>query len=94
MIKYASIHKLELAFVARAPSVLINQPLIGEGFLRVVISPPQPRVTGKAIEVPPVLLDVLAVVTLRTSEPEHALLQDGVDPVPQRNSETQFMVYV
>jgi hypothetical protein len=82
LIEYTGIHELELSLVARAPSILIDQPLIGKWFLRIVIAPAQPGVTGQAIEVPPVLLDVLAMISLRPGEPEHPLLQDRVDAVP------------
>ncbi len=49
---------------------------------------------GQRIQVPPVVLDVLAVVALRTGQPEHPLLQDRVDPVPQRQPQAQVMVNV
>jgi hypothetical protein len=37
-----------------------------------VVAPPVPRVAGQSVQVPPVLLDVLAVVALRAGDPERA----------------------
>src|SRR5207248_10472073 len=41
-----------------------------------------------AVEVPPVLLGVLAVIALAPGESVNAFLQDRIDAVPQRESET------
>ena len=41
----------------------------------------------RCVEVPVVLLHVLAVVAFHAGEPEEALLQDGVLAVPQRDGE-------
>ncbi len=49
---------------------------------------------GQRIRVPPVFLDVLPVVALRTSQPEHPLLQDRIGPVPQRQPQAQVMVNI
>jgi hypothetical protein len=94
MIKYAGIHQLELGVVPRTPPVLIDQPLIGKRLLRVVISPTRPGVAGHPVEIPPILLDVLAVVSLRSGEAEHALFQDRVNTVPKSQGQTKIMVNV
>src|SRR5262249_47734963 len=57
-------------------------------------APPVPGVAGDGIQVPPVLLDVLAVVALRAGQPERAFLQDRVPPVPQRQAQAQPLVDV
>src|SRR5262249_56106198 len=46
-------------------------------------------VGGDRVQVPPVLLDILAVVALRPGQPEGALLQDRVAAVPQRQRQAQ-----
>ena len=56
-----------------------------------MVAPPQPRVAGQAVDEPPVLLDVLAVVALGPGQPEHPLLEDRVDAVPQRQPEAQLV---
>ena len=68
--------------VLQAPAVM-DEFVIGERGLRVVVAPLQVRVAGQAIQVPEVLLHILAVVALRSGQAEHALLEDGVLPVPQ-----------
>ena len=46
------------------------------------------------VEVEVVLLDVLAVIALGTGQPEEALLDDGVAPVPEREREAEPLVVV
>src|SRR5580704_3641613 len=41
------------------------------------------------VQIPPVLLDVLAVIALRPGQPEGPLLQDRVAAVPQRQAQAQ-----
>src|SRR5215467_6006551 len=49
---------------------------------------------GRAVEVEVVLLDVLAVVALGVREPEHALLEHRVAPVPEGEREAQLLLVV
>ena len=63
--------------------------LVGELGLRVAVEPLHPAVRRRPVEGPPVLLGVLAVVALAVGEPEQALLEDGVLPVPQRDPEVE-----
>src|SRR5262245_21198315 len=44
--------------------------------------------------VPVILLDVLAVIAGVAGQPEHALLEDRVDAVPQRESEAERLLLV
>jgi hypothetical protein len=46
------------------------------------------------VQIPPVVLDVLAVVALVTGEPERPLLQDRVAAVPERERQAQELVLV
>ena len=85
----AGVQQLILRLVPAAAGVDIDQVLIGERALRVVVTPPVPRVAGHRVQVPPVLLDVLAVVALRAGQPERPLLQDRIPPVPQRQGKAQ-----
>jgi hypothetical protein len=59
-----------------------------------VISPAQPGVTRQPIEIPPILLDVFTMVSLRTGKAEHPFFQDRIDAIPQRQGQTQIMVNV
>ena len=77
-VERARVQQLVLRLVAAAAGVDIDQVLIRERALRVVVAPPVPGVAGHRVQVPPVLLDVLAVVALRAGQPERPLLQDRV----------------
>jgi len=68
------IQQLVLGFLAAAGPVLIDQILIGVGGLRIVIAPPVPGVAGQRVEIPPVFLDVLAVIALGAGQAERTLL--------------------
>ena len=70
------------AFSAMSSSIRV-------GRLRIVIAPAQPGAARESVEVPPVLLDVLAVIALAVGEPEHPLLEDRIAPVPQGQPEAQ-----
>ncbi len=50
--------------------------------------------SGKVVEVEPVLLHILAVISFTAGEPEHALLQNGIAAVPKRQSEYQQLIAV
>ena len=73
---------------------MVDELLVGEGGLRVVIAPAEQGVARQSLEIPPVLLDVLAVVALRSRQAEHALLQDRVAAVPEREREAQLVADV
>src|SRR5206468_12529977 len=75
-------------------AVLLDQALVRELGLRVPVPPLHPGVCGGGVQVPPVLLGVLAVVPLRAGQPEDALFQDGVAPVPEGQGEAQGLADV
>src|SRR4029077_5071302 len=75
-------------------AAMVHQLLVRERRLRIVVAPAQQGVTREPLEIPPVLLDVLAVVPLRPGQAEHALLQDRVGPVPERERQTELMTDV
>ena len=89
VIEDAGVEQLVLGLELRAPGVLLDQVVVREGGLRVVVAPAQPGAARQGVEVPPVLLDVLAVVALRVGQAEHPLLEDRVLAVPQREREAQ-----
>ena len=79
--------------LATAP-VRGNQVVVGELPLRVLVLAPHVRVRRGAVQVEPVLLDVLPVVALPVGEAEHPLLEDRVRAVPQRQRQTQALALV
>src|SRR5215472_11156256 len=94
LLERAGVQQLILGLIAVPEGIGADQVLVWERALRVVVAPSVPGVAGDGIEVPPVLLDILAVVALRAGEPERALLQDRVLPVPQRQGQAQPLVDV
>ena len=93
-VERAGVEQLVLGLEPVAGGVRGDQVVIGEGPLGVVIAPPVPGVAGHRVEVPPVFLDVLAVVALRPGQPEEPLLEDGVAPIPQSEPQAQPLLDV
>src|SRR6185437_561241 len=70
------------------------QLLVRKRGVRVVVAPRVPGVARHGVGVPPVLLDVLAVVALRPGQPEQPLLEKGIPAVPQRETDAEVLVDV
>ena len=94
VVEDAGVHQLELEVPQPAACVLLDQTLVGELRLGVVVAPLEQGMAGQTLQVPPVLLGVLAVVALRSGQAEHPFLEDRVAAVPQRNREAQLMADV
>jgi hypothetical protein len=94
LVEDAGVDQLVLGLVPATPAVLLAQPLVRVLLLRVVVAPAHPGVGRRGVQVPPVLLDVLAVVALVAAEPEQALLQDRVLAVPQSQGEAERLPVV
>ena len=90
----SGVQQLVLRIEFAAAPVLPAQILIRKGGLRIVVAPAVPGVAGHGVEVPPVVLDVLAVVGLAAGQPEDALLEDRVAPVPQGQTQAQPLLDV
>ena len=76
---------------AAATSVFIDQGLIRERRLGIVVAPAVPRVARHGVQVPPVFLGILAVITLPARQPENAFLENRVASIPQRQSQAQSL---
>src|SRR5215831_21170199 len=59
-----------------------------------MVAPAVPGMAGNGVEIPPVFLHVLAVISLRAGQPERALLKDRVTAIPQRQPEAQPLLDV
>ena len=94
VIEDASVDELELGILLRASSVLLDEAAVGELALRVVVPPSHVRMRGRGVDEPPVLLGVLGVVALFRVQPEDALFQNRIAPVPERERETQRLAVV
>ena len=89
VVEDAGVDQLVFGLELGPRAVGLDQVLVRERGLRVVIPPAQPGAARDGVEVPPVLLDVLAVVALGAGQPEHPLLEDRVPAVPQGQRERQ-----
>ena len=94
VVEDAGVQQLELRVELRARSVLVDEPCVRELRLRVVVAPPVPGVARRRVEVPPVLLGVLAVVALVPGEAEDPLLEDRVAAVPECEAEAEALLDV
>jgi hypothetical protein len=90
----AGIHQLVFHVQLAALPVDPHQLLVGEGPLRILVEHAHVGVGGRAVQVVVVLLDVFAVVALRSGQAEEPLFEDGVLPVPQRQGEAQVLAVV
>ena len=90
----AGIDDLELGLPPVAPRVLLHQKVVGKFGLRIFVEHPGVAVGRHRVEVVVELLDVLAVIALAVAEAEHALLQDRILAVPQRDGEAQSLLGV
>ena len=94
LVERAGVEQLVLGLVPAPVGVGVDQVLVGERALRVVVTPPVPRMARQRVQVPPVLLDVLAMIALRPGQPERALFEDRIPPVPQRQPQAQPLLDV
>ncbi len=94
LVENPGVDEFILGLLPRAAPIDPDEFLIGKLRLWVLVEPAHEAVRGRVVEVVEVILDVLAVITLRIREPERALLEDVVLPVPKRRSETQAAVAI
>ena len=92
VVEDARVEQLELRVLQAA--TVVDELLVRERGLRIVVPPAEQRVARQPLEVPPVLLDVLAVVALRPGQAEHALLEDRIAAVPEREREAELVADV
>src|SRR5262249_19167003 len=94
LVEDAGVDELVLGLRLAAAPVLGHELGVRVLGLWVHVAPAHPRVRRRRVEVPPVLLDVLAVVTLGAGEAEQPLLQDRVAAVPEREREAEVLPVV
>ena len=82
-----------ISCLLRLPFV-VDQVQVRERPLRILVLALQVRVSRRAIQVEPVLLDVLAVVALAVVQAEHPLLEDRIGAIPQRQRQAQPLTLV
>src|SRR5690606_32671046 len=94
LVEDAGVDQLVLGLLPAALPVDRVQLGVGVGPLRVVVAPAHVGVGGRGVLVPPVLLGVLPMVAATAGEAEHALLEDRVLAVPQRQGEAERLPFV
>ena len=94
VVEDAGIEQLVLGSCLPRRRVLGDEVRVRELGLRVVVAPSVPRVAREGVEVPPVLLGILAVVALLAGQAEDALLEDRVAPVPEREAKAEPLLDV
>src|SRR5262249_27061477 len=85
----SAIGQLEFAFDLGAASVLFDEPPVWKLGLRIFVERFHVRMGGGRIQIEVILLDVFAVIALRSRHAEETLLDDRVAPVPERDGETK-----
>ena len=88
------VDQLVLELVAAAPAVRRHQVVVRKLALRILVERLQVGVRGRAVQVEPVVLGVLAVIAFAVRQPEHALLEDRIDAVPHGEREAQTLTLV
>ena len=94
LVEDAGVQELVLHLLLAAAPVRGDELRVREGPLRILVLDFQVGMRRRAVEVEPVLLDVLAVVALGVGEAEHPLLQDRVGAVPQRERKAEALALV
>ena len=94
VVEDAGVEQLVFELVPRSVPVRVDEVAIGKLALRVLVQILHVRVRGCAVDVEVVLLHVFAVVALVVREPEQALFQDRIPPVPQRHGEAEALLVV
>ena len=84
LIEDTRIDQLVLALiVSLTAAVFLEEVVVRKGCLRIFVEHPHVGMRWRSIEVPPQLLDVLAMIAFAICEAEHALLQNRIAPVPE-----------
>jgi hypothetical protein len=68
----AGVNQLELAILPCPPGILLDEPLIGKGGLRILVEELHVGMGGRGVEVEVVLLHVLTVIALGPRQAEQA----------------------
>ena len=89
VVEDAGIDDLEFGLPAVAPRVFLHQEVVGKCRLRILVEHAGVAVGRHRVEIVVELLDVLAVIALAVAQAEHALLQDRILAVPQRDGHAQ-----
>ncbi|CAB5004684.1 unannotated protein [freshwater metagenome] len=91
VVEDSGVEQLVLRFLTGALSVGAPQVVVGEFALRVVVAAAEPGVRRGGVTVPPVLLHILAVITLVAAKPEEPLFEVRVAAIPECESDAHVL---
>ena len=94
VVERAGVQELVFHVLLAPATVRRHQIQVGESSLGILVLALEVRVGRCAVQVEPVLLDILAVVALPVGESEHPLLEDRIGAVPERQSQAQLLALV
>ena len=83
LVEDAGVDQFVLGFLAASAAVGEHQLIIRIGGLRILVEVLHVGMGRRGIQVEVVLLEVLAVIALAVGQPERALFEDGVLPIPE-----------
>ena len=94
VVERAGVEQFVFRRVLTPPPVFLDQISVRKHALWVFVERFEVRVGGCRVEIVVTLLDVLAVIAFAVGQPEQALLEDRVPPIPQRERETERQLVV
>jgi hypothetical protein len=94
VVEHAGVEQLVLHVELAAARVGGGEIVVWKCRLRILVEALHVGMRRRAVEVEPILLDVLAVVALTVREPEHPLLEDRVRAIPEGERQTQPLTVI
>ena len=92
LVEHSGVEQLVLGIESSAARVLIDQGGVRKLCLRILVQKLHVRVRRRAVQIEVILLDVLAVIALVARQPEEALLENRIPPIPEREGEADVLV--
>jgi hypothetical protein len=93
-VKHPAVEQIEWRIAAAAPPVFGDELLIGIGGLWIFVDIAQPAVARRRVDIEIIFLDVLPMVSLVAGQAKRALFEDRIAAVPERQRETQALLFV
>src|SRR5450432_3825949 len=94
LIKYARVNEFKFRISFAPPFVFVNKPLIRVILLRIFIQHFHIGVGGCAVEIIVIFLNIFSMVALVSGKPEISFLQYWILFIPERQGETQNLVFI
>ncbi len=92
--EYAGVEQFELGLVWPSVGVFLHETPVGECRLRIAIQHAEVAAGRGGVEMPVILLDVLAVIALVAGESKQTFFEYGVLSVPDRDRMTEMLIAI